>query len=143
MTKTATIRWMAWIAWLCAGGMIAWSFAFGGKEAIGLIPLGVLGVIAGFLLWRVDAGKTNYAAIAGALFGLLAGGAVGATCGLGRLAIAILNPSLAFQDYEAMFGGTFGGAAGAAIGALLAAAVQRGFQAILGKQTDDRQSTEA
>ncbi len=93
--------------------------------AVGAV-LGLVGFFAVSALHsalKIDASKTNFFAILGALLGAICGGVVGALSDFGRLMISIFNPDLPEQDFRVFFGATGGVVLGALFGACLVSAI--------------------
>lgn len=116
--------------------LIVWAFAIRTMDGMLIFLLGVAILLCTLAIAMMRSvkrheratSKTNTLAILGSLIGLFVGGYVGASFGLGRVMIAIFNPSLPEQDFGSLFGSIGGGFLGAFILALLGGTVQ-GFLA--------------
>jgi hypothetical protein len=126
------MRLFGWLAFgLVLGSLLGIAFGKGDPRAplfVGAVG-GVLGLV-GFCAvssvsraWKIDAPRTNYLAILGALLGAICGGVIGAFSRFGRLMIAIFNPDLPERDFGTFFGVTGGIVLGALLGAYLVSAV--------------------
>ncbi len=125
------VRLFGWLAFgLVLGSLLGISFGKGDPRTplvVGAVG-GVLGLV-GFCAvsavsraWKIDASRTNYLAILGALLGAICGGVIGTLSRFGRLMIAIFNPDLPERDFGTFFGATGGIVLGALLGACLVSA---------------------
>lgn len=92
------------------------------------IALGALGSLVANLFRNTRAGQisgSNRYVITGLVIGMAAGAAGGGASSLGKMMIAVLNPTLPLQDFQLAFGVIGGSLLGAALGTVLGALVQR------------------
>ena len=126
------IRFLPWLTLGVLLGVLL-GIAFGKGDPRAPLFVGAVGALLGFVgffavsavhrAWKIDASKTNYLAIVGALLGALCGGVIGALSGLGRLMISVFNPDLPERDFGAFFGAIGGVVLGALFGACLVSAI--------------------
>jgi hypothetical protein len=126
------LRFLPWLIFgVLVGLLLGFQFGKGDSQA----PL-IVGAVGGFLglvgfsavsavhrAWKIDASKTDYFAILGALLGAICGGVTGALSGIGRLMLSIFNPDLPERDWGAFFGAVGGILLGAFFGACLVSAI--------------------
>ena len=126
------IRFLPWLTFGLLLGLLL-GIAFGKGDPRAPLFVGAFGGLLGIVgfcavsavhkAWKIDASKTNYLAIPGALLGAICGGVIGALGGFGRLMISIFNPDLPERDFRVFFGATGGIILGALFGACLVSAV--------------------
>ncbi len=126
------VRSLPWLAFgLLLGSLLG--IAFGKGDPRAPLFLGAIGGLLGFFgyagvsavhrTWKIDASKTDYLAILGALLGSICGSVIGAISGFGRLMISTFNPDLPERDFAASFGAIGGLVLGALSGACLVSAI--------------------
>lgn len=140
------------IAWSALGALLGGLFGFAFGKADPRAPLFVAGIgmglgLLGALVTHLSR-KTGLDRIAGGvgpsvLIGLLLGIAVGTTLGVrssfGQLMLALFNPDLAPQDFQAVFGAIGGSLLGGGLGAILGGVLQRACRGCC-RELADRES---
>ncbi len=111
--------------------MIGWGLFSRGKEGLPLVFAGgllVFGLIAVAIVRRFEVGrstKLSHSSILFGILGLVLGGTVGASSGLGPFLLDRLNPDLPASDLATAVGATIGGLLGLAGGSVVATAAGR------------------